>query len=190
MENFFSVLRNASKAVPFLKYAIGLSGIAALLALVKSYGLDYEVAIWGSVIALILMIILFLLSKAYHSSRRSFHKPAYFLICSITYLFVLTALLLLSCAFFDLPKPIMQVLHPSKFENILKPELNPDVSQTELIDFEITSVSSGSINKPQAIPSTGNYNSSNKATIILQDNSQIGTLINGDSNTIHITQNF
>ena len=190
MENYFSVIKNASKAVPFLKYAVGLAGIAALIALVKSYGLDYDVAIWGGIIVLILMIILFLLSKAYHSSNLPLHKLAYFLICSMTSLFVLTAILLVTCTFFDLPKPIMQVLHPSKFEESSKPAPKPDVAKIELPDSAKSVVTPAPVVIPQATPPIKVDNSGNNVHVVLKDSSKVGTIINGDSHTIHITQTF
>jgi len=113
MLGFLNAITKATKAVPFVKYALGLSGIVALIALVKSYNLSFEVGIWGTMLVLVLMTILFLLSKSSNNSASFFHQPAKVLIWAMVVIFIIAVALLASCAFFDKPKKLTDLVHPT-----------------------------------------------------------------------------
>jgi hypothetical protein len=113
MPDFLPVINEASKRVPFLKHAVGLTGILALLALVKSYGLSWNVAFWGGMIILGLMAVLFLLSKAVTNKNHPYHRAAFIFVCGMGGLFILTNILLVSCTFFDYPKPVKEIINSS-----------------------------------------------------------------------------
>jgi hypothetical protein len=110
--NPLKVIAAATKAVPFVKYALGLSGLLALISLVKAaFGLSFRVAVWGTIIILVLMTILFLLAKA--SQIESLVKgPATVLLWAIVVVFVLTIACLFASVFFKFPLDLCKWIDP------------------------------------------------------------------------------
>ena len=48
-------LDRAVKAVPAIRYALGIGGVIAVIAIVFSFGINAKVAIFGTIIMLVLM---------------------------------------------------------------------------------------------------------------------------------------
>jgi hypothetical protein len=125
------VIAHAAKAVPYVKYALGLSGLIALIALVSTYGLSFRVAVWGVIIVLVLMTILFLLSRA--SKDDSISKgPAQVLIWAIVMAFILTIFSLITSVFFKYPLDLCKWLDPDCIEkhNETPPKTDPGIHNT------------------------------------------------------------
>ncbi|MDP4265067.1 MAG: hypothetical protein Q8941_21240 [Bacteroidota bacterium] len=108
-----SVIINATKAVPFVKYALGLSGIIALIALVKAYGISPRIAFWGTVLTLCLMLILFLFAKLSLSKTKAIHGPAITLMWAIVIIFIATILCLFTSVFFQYPQNLCKWIDPN-----------------------------------------------------------------------------
>ena len=70
------VLNEAIKAVPAVKYALGIGGVIALIAIVKGFGIDYRVAGFGAVIMLVLMTMLVVFAKLAAKPESDFHLQA------------------------------------------------------------------------------------------------------------------
>lgn len=113
MTDFFGVINEASKRVPFLKYAVGFTAFFAVLAIGKSYGLGWNLILWGSIVLLGLTAVLFLLSKAVTNKNHPYHRAAYNFVCAMGIIFVLISILLVSCTFFDYPKPVKAIVNPT-----------------------------------------------------------------------------
>ncbi|HRI35180.1 MAG TPA: hypothetical protein PLD02_15630, partial [Saprospiraceae bacterium] len=75
MINLFRIIREGTKAVPATKYALGVAGIVALVALVVSFNIDLKVAFWGTFILLGLMIILTVFAKLTTTAPEDFRLP-------------------------------------------------------------------------------------------------------------------
>src|SRR5580658_6581886 len=65
------ILKSAIKAVPAVKYALGIGGIVAVVAIVKSFGLGFKVAAFGTIVMIVLMSILLLFATA--AGQKSSH---------------------------------------------------------------------------------------------------------------------
>jgi len=59
-----SFLKEAIKAVPAVKYALGVGGIAAVVAIIAGFHLDYRVAVFGTVIVFALMFVLLVFARS------------------------------------------------------------------------------------------------------------------------------
>jgi hypothetical protein len=71
-----SLLKQAIKAVPAVKWALGVGGIIALIAIVSSFGIGFKVAILGSVVMFVLMAMLVVFGSLAGQKSSSFHMPA------------------------------------------------------------------------------------------------------------------
>ena len=58
-----SFLRQATKSVPAVKYALGVGGIVAVIAIIKIFGVDLEIAALGTVIMFVLMALLVIFAR-------------------------------------------------------------------------------------------------------------------------------
>jgi hypothetical protein len=56
--DLWKVIREAIRRVPQLRWALGIAGIIAIIALVKTFQLSLQVAVLGSVVMLVLMVAL------------------------------------------------------------------------------------------------------------------------------------
>src|SRR5258707_13771063 len=72
-----SVLKQAIKAVPAVKYALGIGGIISIIAIVRGFGIDFRVAVVGTVVMLVLMTVLLVFAKAASRPQSAFRGPAF-----------------------------------------------------------------------------------------------------------------
>lgn len=106
-----SVLKAAITAVPVMKYALGVAGLAAVVAMVtRGFGLDAETATLGSVVVLLLMTVLLILAVAARQSQQLARQSQV-----LTWAFVAMTLaamtLLLASLFFQWPRPLRCLVH-------------------------------------------------------------------------------
>jgi hypothetical protein len=52
------VLKRPTKAVPAVKYALGIAGIVAAIAIVAGFRINFRIAVFGTVIMFVLMTVL------------------------------------------------------------------------------------------------------------------------------------
>jgi hypothetical protein len=123
MLNPFKIITSATKAVPFVKYALGIAGIVALIAIIKALDISIMIAFWGTVVTLFLMFILFLLAKLSQSKTEVVKGPAIFLMWAIVILFILTVFCLFSSVFFRKPLNLTKWIDPDD-EQIINPKDN------------------------------------------------------------------
>ena len=102
----WNVLRQATKAVPALKYAVGVSGLIAVVAIVKQFGLSPQSAALGSVVVLVLMVGVFVFARLSAFTGKKIYYPAMMLLYSFTLLVILVASFLFTSTFMDWPKPL------------------------------------------------------------------------------------
>ncbi len=111
-----NVLRTATKAVPALKYAVGVSGLIAIVAIVRQFGLSPQSAALGSVVVLVLMVGVFVFARLSAFTGRKVYIPAMMLLYSFTLLVILVASFLFTSAFMDWPKPLGQLFSGERTE--------------------------------------------------------------------------
>jgi hypothetical protein len=97
------VLNEAIKAVPAVKYALGIGGVIAVIAIIKGFGIDYKVAGFGAVIMLVLMTMLVIFAKLTAKPDSDFHLPAVIFTWFALVLTMATAVLLFTSVFLGKP---------------------------------------------------------------------------------------
>ncbi|SRR5216683_696919 len=133
------ILREAVRAVPAVKYALGVAGITAVVALVRSFGISPQHAVFGTVITLVLMVALVIFAKLTTTAPRHFVLPVLVLMWSFLGLTIATAFLLFSSAFFKWPAALRNLIVLRS--NAISPEeirnrLNAARLQSESGDYE------------------------------------------------------
>lgn len=106
-----AVLQAAIAAVPVMKYALAVAGLAAVVAMVTGvFGLDAATATLGSLIVLLLMTVLLVLAVA---ARQSQHlaRQAQVLTWAFVVMTLATMALLLASLFFLWPRPLRCLVH-------------------------------------------------------------------------------
>jgi tetratricopeptide (TPR) repeat protein len=98
-----TLLQEAVRAVPAVKYALGIAGILAVLAIAKAFDLDPRFAVGGTVLVLVLMVVLLVFARLSARASRYFVLPALFLTWGSLGLVLATAGALFSSAFFGRP---------------------------------------------------------------------------------------
>src|SRR5262245_30430797 len=97
------VLRESIKAVPAIKYALGVAGIISVIAIVKAYNVDFRIAVVGTLIMLILMTVLLVFARLSAAADKSFRYPMLFMLWSFLLLTIATAALIFTSVFFSKP---------------------------------------------------------------------------------------
>jgi hypothetical protein len=107
--NPLTILKDAVKAVPAMKYALAVLGLVAVVAIVSLWRVKYEVAIFGAVIILGLMVPVLVFARLTTVRPGKLVVPALVMMWSFLLLTVATAFLLFTCAFFRWPKPLIEL---------------------------------------------------------------------------------
>jgi hypothetical protein len=101
------VLRAAVNAVPAVKYALGVAGIAAAAALAASFFAGRtQAALLASAAMLVLMILLVLFARLTSTASKALVPAVLFMTWAILLLVIASAGLLVTSFFFDWPKPL------------------------------------------------------------------------------------
>lgn len=107
-----SVLKQAINAVPAVKYALGIGGIISVIAIVRGFGIDFRVALFGTVVMLLLMAVLLIFAKASSRPESTFKGPAIILTWFSLVLFIAIATALFLSVFFGKPLDLRNLLVP------------------------------------------------------------------------------
>jgi hypothetical protein len=107
-----SVLKQAINAVPAVKYALGVGGIISVIAIVRGFGIDFRVALWGAVVMLVLMTVLLIFAKASSRPQSAFKGPAFIHTWFSLLLFMATATALFLSVFFGKPLDLRTLVAP------------------------------------------------------------------------------
>jgi hypothetical protein len=114
MSTIIRVLRESIRAVPAVRYALGVSGLIAAVALIQSFNVGWAVAVFGGIIMLGMMTLLVIFARLSAYGPKFFYWPAIFLTWAFVLLTVGSATLLASSVFFDTPIALRQSLAPGK----------------------------------------------------------------------------
>jgi len=71
-----SILKQAIKAVPAVKYALGIAGIIAVIAIVRGFGIDLRIALFGAIVMFVLMTMLVVFASLARQKGSQFRLPA------------------------------------------------------------------------------------------------------------------
>lgn len=97
------LLREATKAVPAVKYALGIGGVLAVVALVYSFKIDPRVAFVGTIVVLVLMGVLVVFARMAALSGARLHYPVLVFTWFVLSLFMATTISLFASVFFKAP---------------------------------------------------------------------------------------
>jgi len=110
----FKVLSAAVKAVPAVKYALGIVGVIAVIAIVKSFGIDYRVAVLGAATLLVLMTGLVIFAKLAAKRESFFHWPAVIFTWFALILIIASAIALFTSVFCGRPLELRYGIPPRR----------------------------------------------------------------------------
>lgn len=107
-----NILRQAIRAVPAVKYALGVAGMAAAVAIVAGFSVDYKVAVLGTILMLGLMFGLVSFSFFAFNSTDAIRPLALTLAWTFVILTSSTSLCIFTGFFFDWPRPLEAYVRP------------------------------------------------------------------------------
>ena len=106
-----SLLRSAVVEIPAMKYALGVGGIAAVVAIVLTgWKLPPQSAVIGTLLVLIAMVVLVIFAALSGTRKSSLRPLALSMAWSFLTLTIATAVLFVSCAFFSVPRTLESLL--------------------------------------------------------------------------------
>lgn len=124
------IFKAAMRAVPSLKYALAVLGIVSAIAIIKGFGIDYQVAVFGTVIMLVLMSAMVVFAALTRVRHPQIKWAALILMWSFLGLTIASATLLFTSAFFAWPKPLPKLLTDK--DALVKQDQTPVNNQQEL----------------------------------------------------------
>jgi hypothetical protein len=128
----FEILKSAIKAVPAVKYALGIAGIIAAIAIIKGFKVDFRIAIFGVVIMFVLMTVLVIFARIAATST-GFLAPTKVFTWFSLFLTMATATALFTSVFFKWPVDLQWILQQHDRKDDLKQSKggHSDSSQTQ-----------------------------------------------------------
>jgi hypothetical protein len=145
------IIRAAIRAVPAVKYALGVAGIFAVVAIVSSFGLDPRIAAAGAILVLVLMVVLVIFAKLTTIAPKHFLKPALVMTWAFLFITVATAILLCTSVFFGVPldvkalvvKPSTGIIVPTNTVVVAAAKQSPSQEATRLLESARVELDSG-----------------------------------------------
>jgi hypothetical protein len=116
-KNLPGITSTAMKLVPFVKYAVAVVGIAALVPLIMSFDKSFKVTLWTTIILISLAVVIFVLSNLTDKKKKAdktVRAPAILLLWGIALIFLATVLLLFTSVFFKFPTNLANFINPEK----------------------------------------------------------------------------
>lgn len=133
VKQYLDVIRDATKAVPAVRYALGVAGVMAAFALGTLFFSDARVAFFATLAMLALMVLLVVFARAATQGPTLIKGPATILVWAMTLLFVFSSTLTVFAVFFDYPKPFPQLVR-ELFAKATDPA-KPQVLEVEAVAF-------------------------------------------------------
>jgi hypothetical protein len=108
--SLLNILRMAIKAVPAVKFALGVAGIAAAAAIIFSFFKTPVAALFGTVALLVLMILLVVFAALAQIKKSRLTSLALALAWVFVVLFSLCGFLTVTSVFFNMPRPFQDLV--------------------------------------------------------------------------------
>jgi TonB-like protein len=105
-----SVLKQAIKSVPAVKYALGIAGVIAVIAIIQGFKIDFRIAVFGGVIMFLLMTLLLIFANLAVEQKGIFHLPALVFMWFSLVLVMATALALFCSVFYGKPVDLRRLI--------------------------------------------------------------------------------
>jgi hypothetical protein len=123
------VLKDAIRAVPAVRYALGVAGVIAVIAIVKAFGIDFRIAFFGFILILALMVLLVLFARL-TGATGWITLPVKVLTWSLLLLTIAAAVLFFTSVFFGTPLNMRNVIVAANDGNAYTAE------ETRVIDLK------------------------------------------------------
>ncbi|MCP4344593.1 MAG: hypothetical protein GY795_03580 [Desulfobacterales bacterium] len=114
MDFAYQILKDAIIAVPALKFALGIAGIISVIAITRSFRIDWRIAFFGTVIMLFLMVVLVIFARLTQQQDVSFRLPILVFIWFSLLLTMGVAITLFTSVFFAKPLDLRAILNPDQ----------------------------------------------------------------------------
>ena len=101
--NPLKILKDAIRAVPAVKYALGVAGIISVIAIVAALKIDFRIAVFGTIIMLVLMVVLIIFAKLSEAPKKYFTIPIIIFMWFALFLTMITAIFLFTSIFLKYP---------------------------------------------------------------------------------------
>jgi hypothetical protein len=108
------ILKGAIRAVPAVRYALGVGGVVAVIALVRGLNLGLDTAVFGAVVMFVLMTVLVIFARLASIASTHFKTPALIFTWFCLILTMASAALLFSHVFFGFPASLNLFRPPEK----------------------------------------------------------------------------
>ena len=106
----FRVIGEAVRAVPPVKYALGVGGIVAVVALISLMGVNLRVAAFAAPVMFVLMVVLVVFRHVVSAPPENFALQTLVFTWAALVVILATVVLLLTSAFFNGPMPLRDIL--------------------------------------------------------------------------------
>ncbi len=106
-----NVIKESIKTLPAVKYALGIAGIVAVIAIAKLFVTDLRIAVVGTLVILVLMVGLLVFAKLSKAKDPLFHYPSVIMLWTFLVLTLASAILLFTSVFFAYP---LQLINKDK----------------------------------------------------------------------------
>ena len=110
-------MQAAIRAVPALRYALGVLGIVSAIGIIKSCGIDFRAAVYGTIVMVVLMSALVVFAALTNVSSPQVRVAALAMMWSSLSLTILSSALLFTSAWFDFPKTLQELFRISDRAN-------------------------------------------------------------------------
>ena len=152
--NPLKILKDAIRAVPAVKYALGVAGIISVIAIVAALKIDFRIAVFGTIIMLVLMVVLIIFAKLSEAPKKYFTIPIIIFMWFALFLTMITAIFLFTSIFFKYPLNLQYLIliedkkFPIIFSGTVKDKNNQPIKGASVTidsyDVEFKSKSDGS----------------------------------------------
>jgi hypothetical protein len=131
--NPLTILKDAVKAVPSMKYALAVLGLVAVVAIVSLWRVKYDVAIFGAVIILGLMVPVLVFAKLTKVAPKYFLGPARAMLWAFVILTIVAGTCLFTAAAFRQPAALYELIFNKPVRVVPTPVPEPDSPPPEFV---------------------------------------------------------
>lgn len=146
------VVREAINAVPAVKYALGIAGVAASLALAAAFFSNTRAALFGVAAMLVLMTLLVIFAVLTKLAKQELRIPALVLTWTVLLVFVGSTILTFTSVFFSRPKPFSTLMQEVSGASIKETNGADTPIDSSAINIRVASARSGMVKSVQVSP--------------------------------------
>jgi hypothetical protein len=131
--NPLTILKDSIRAVPSMKYALAVLGLVAVVAIVTLWRVKYDVAIFGAVILLGLMVPVLVFAKLTKVAPKYFLGPARALMWAFVILTIVAGTCLFTAAAFRQPTALYELIFNKSVRPVPLPEQQSNSHPPEFV---------------------------------------------------------